>query len=375
MSDREALLAAIRAAPDDDLPRLVYADYLQDHDDDAQAAFIRAEVESAKLTPDDEEFAPSSDVAADLWRQHGRLWRIPGLPGMQATRRGQIELVECSAEALVAVPPDVLTRFPIRRLRLVAADAFIGALLKLPIWPGIESLILNNNLMGAHDRLARLLHEAELPRLTELTLQNNRLWPESLNAITESPILGQLQLLNLSGNPIGSAGLEQLSASPHAAGLRHLILRSDELPYSECIHAAGAAALAGSAYIRRLRTLNLAGHSVGDAGAGDLAQSPNAAVLEHLDLSFNDLGTLGDYVYETLTNPLYLPLLRSLNLGGNTLDGSAAEAILREWPVGLHVIDLRECRFEDTALERLIPAARAGRVLLDEEHLSPEIPS
>lgn len=46
MTDREAMLAAIRAAPDDDTVRLVYADWLDDHGsgdlDAATAAFLRA---------------------------------------------------------------------------------------------------------------------------------------------------------------------------------------------------------------------------------------------------------------------------------------------------------------------------------------------
>ncbi|MBN9521058.1 TIGR02996 domain-containing protein [bacterium] len=56
MTDAEALLAAIRAHPNDDTPRLVYADYLDDHADDypfpeearQRAYTIRAYCEFAK---------------------------------------------------------------------------------------------------------------------------------------------------------------------------------------------------------------------------------------------------------------------------------------------------------------------------------------
>src|SRR3954447_17608304 len=50
MSDRDALLAAILAAPDDDLPRLVFADFLEEEGDDEYARFIRRQGEPA-LTP------------------------------------------------------------------------------------------------------------------------------------------------------------------------------------------------------------------------------------------------------------------------------------------------------------------------------------
>ena len=39
--EQAALLAAICAEPDDDTPRLVYADWLQEHGDEEQAQFIR----------------------------------------------------------------------------------------------------------------------------------------------------------------------------------------------------------------------------------------------------------------------------------------------------------------------------------------------
>ena len=61
MTDRDALLAAILANPDDDLPRLVYADWLEENGDallgaerssaGERAAFIRAQVEAARAEP------------------------------------------------------------------------------------------------------------------------------------------------------------------------------------------------------------------------------------------------------------------------------------------------------------------------------------
>jgi uncharacterized protein (TIGR02996 family) len=44
MSDADALLAAIRAAPDDDAPRLIYADWLEEHGQPERAEFIRLQV-------------------------------------------------------------------------------------------------------------------------------------------------------------------------------------------------------------------------------------------------------------------------------------------------------------------------------------------
>jgi len=44
-----AFLAAIRAQPEDDAPRLVFADWLDEHDRPVRARFIRAQ--GGPLTP------------------------------------------------------------------------------------------------------------------------------------------------------------------------------------------------------------------------------------------------------------------------------------------------------------------------------------
>ena len=48
-SDEEGLLAAIRDNPDDDTPRLAYADWLQEHGQDDRAEFIRLQCAAARL--------------------------------------------------------------------------------------------------------------------------------------------------------------------------------------------------------------------------------------------------------------------------------------------------------------------------------------
>jgi uncharacterized protein (TIGR02996 family) len=47
--DERALLAAIVAAPDDDLPRLVYADWLEENGRPERAEFIRVQIELSRL--------------------------------------------------------------------------------------------------------------------------------------------------------------------------------------------------------------------------------------------------------------------------------------------------------------------------------------
>jgi len=45
MTERESFLAAIRAAPHDDLRRLAFADWLDEHEEPERAEFVRVQVE------------------------------------------------------------------------------------------------------------------------------------------------------------------------------------------------------------------------------------------------------------------------------------------------------------------------------------------
>lgn len=74
MSDRDALLNAICAQPDEDTPRLVFADYLEEHDEPARAAFIRDQVQLALAEP----WAPFAVKCR---------WRAPGVVSGAAFRK------------------------------------------------------------------------------------------------------------------------------------------------------------------------------------------------------------------------------------------------------------------------------------------------
>lgn len=50
MTDRHAFLAAIKANPDDDTPRLVFADWLDEHGEPERAAMLRVQVEGGLQT-------------------------------------------------------------------------------------------------------------------------------------------------------------------------------------------------------------------------------------------------------------------------------------------------------------------------------------
>src|SRR5262245_45873464 len=70
MPDREAFVAAIAASPADDLPRLVFADWLDEHGDPDRAEFIRTQIRWHHATDKEEQQRLNSRAAAlchDQW--------------------------------------------------------------------------------------------------------------------------------------------------------------------------------------------------------------------------------------------------------------------------------------------------------------------
>jgi uncharacterized protein (TIGR02996 family) len=60
VSEQSAFLDAIVANPDDDSPRLVYADYLEENGEPERAAFIRVQCELSRLPAGDRREALSA---------------------------------------------------------------------------------------------------------------------------------------------------------------------------------------------------------------------------------------------------------------------------------------------------------------------------
>jgi uncharacterized protein (TIGR02996 family) len=86
MPDRDSFLAAIASNPDDDLPRLVFADWLDENGDPDRAAFIRTQIHcSAPGLPTSERSA-SHNIADDLFLANGKTWYTPFLSALGIDR-------------------------------------------------------------------------------------------------------------------------------------------------------------------------------------------------------------------------------------------------------------------------------------------------
>lgn len=134
MSDEQALLAAIISAPDDDTPRLVYADFLDERSgpgDAHFAAYIRCNVALAR--GDAETNQAQRAVIAEkgwTWRDNPHSFLRNLIPGNRRLRRGFVECVKCSAGHWLAIESELFwhpgqdrpcppTAQPIRELDLI----------------------------------------------------------------------------------------------------------------------------------------------------------------------------------------------------------------------------------------------------------------
>jgi uncharacterized protein (TIGR02996 family) len=94
-ADERALLAAITADPAADTARLVYADWLDEHDRPARAEFIRTQVEAGRHHPDSARRAEFDARARALLAEHWVSWWAPvceavGLPVPKRPRASRL---------------------------------------------------------------------------------------------------------------------------------------------------------------------------------------------------------------------------------------------------------------------------------------------
>lgn len=325
-SDHDALFAAVLAAPADDLPRLVYADWVEEHGDPARAGFIRGQVELAR-TPPWEPFAVRARWfrADDLVR--GRPWvgdlpplgdgRVLGWDPEFAYRRGfGWGLAARQPGVLVDVGDRVFAAAPVGRLALWAATLadwravagcpwlarvthlhFPG--LTLPaeaLWVLAESRYAGGltdvgfgraDSPGMPEVVARLMRSGVGPRLTGLRFRTGcDAVDEMIDALAAGAEPPQLADFGYAGGNLTPATLRRLLALPAVGSVTTLGLFDNRLG------AAGARVLAARVPAG-LADLDLRHCALDADAAAELAAGAWPAVVRRLDLGRNPLGPDG----------------------------------------------------------------------------------
>src|SRR5262245_54845051 len=114
MTKEDDFLAHICEQPEDDTPRLIYADWLEDHGNHARAEFIRSQIELARLTSDSPRRRQLAAQARELLSKHGKKWTAVVRPLVEEFHfhRGFLDQVTISAANLIDHAAEIFRSWP-----------------------------------------------------------------------------------------------------------------------------------------------------------------------------------------------------------------------------------------------------------------------
>jgi uncharacterized protein (TIGR02996 family) len=318
MNHDEAFLQAIIDHPDDDAPRLVYADWLEEHGDADRAEFIRVQCRLAARDGEPDGLAQLRERERQLLANELR-WTAPlhGLVQRARFVRGFAERVTLTAEQFLAHADALFRLTPVRHLILIDVGKHLRRLAGLPHLGKVHTLEFRT---FAGKDLRTLVRSGHLGRLNALILRYGGVDDDSAVVLAGASALARLQVLDLYGCAVGAAGIQAIAASPHLAGLTDFVL-GDWVAIGD----AGAEALADpGSRLKHLARLHLSFAGISDVGAEALAAAPTLAGLRTLDLGYNHIGAAGA---RALANSPYLQALTHLGLRGNLIRGPARQTL------------------------------------------------
>lgn len=347
----EAFLADMVEHPDDDAPRLVYADWLDDRGEADRAEFIRLQIEQARLPADSPRGAALARREGELRGSGEAAWRdsLPRLEGVtwEEFRRGFVESVfVATVETFLAHAEAIFAAAPVRSVQVgMVADADAARLAGSPHLARLRELNLGNNPAVGPVGVRALALSPHLAGLQALLLHYNAMGDAAVAELAASPHLGALEELYLSGNLLGDPAVIALANSPRLPRLRELDLRDNGIAdpgilaltsrsaheqlttlylVNNHIGPLGAHALAGAEHLPRLARLYLNYNPVGNEGALAFAESNRRGALLDLDLRHCGIRDAGGLA---LARSLYLQGVQMLWLGGNRLHRETIELL------------------------------------------------
>jgi uncharacterized protein (TIGR02996 family) len=395
-----AFLNESKEHPDDDTPRLVLADWLEERGDE-RGEFVRLQCLRAARGGQEVGSAEGAGREAELLASHREAWlgilcekgiRTESWRGLVRASGSPRKLLSKRLASLGAYEPVAwvdglcLYDFRVEDLARLAAS---------PHWTSLTRLDLGKSVYYA-DQLADpatigkgsgdgapLAALAVLPRLTELDLRCQDLGAAGATALAALPDLKRLRCLRLSGNNLGDSGAAVFASSRCLTGLAWLDLTQNRLRADGFASLArwpglatvtslflgsnypgpeGVKALSASPWLGNLTKLRLEAEehslpasfgpaSFGPAGAAALAEARGLTRLMHLHLSGNRIGPEGA---EALAASGAFPGLIELDLSENQI-GDAGAVALANCPAlrGLWSLDLRCNRIGDRGARAL----------------------
>jgi uncharacterized protein (TIGR02996 family) len=382
--EERAFFDPIRDAPADDGPRLIFADWLDEHGQPDRAEFIRIQCALVRLADEDPRRADLGERERRLLEANEFRWAadLALLVTGWAFHRGVIDSVSVDPAQFLSSGADLFDLAPIRKVRLLKVGVQLRALMQSPTLRRVRELDLSSTVLGdlGSTHLARSPH---LERLAALDLGFTDLGDGGLKILADSPALDGLRSLRLNDDPVlGPVGIRALADSAHLSelidldlsgcGLSDAVLRplfegplgrqlqrlalqgnrlgndgtkdfANSLVFARMAERdemvdlrrvqmgpAGARALAECPVLKSVHTLVLDGNLLGDAGLAALASSPHLIHLRALQLHENRIGDEG---VRALSRSAIMATLRDLDLTANIITENSAD-LLREASVG-----------------------------------------
>lgn len=406
MSDHDALLRAIVENPAEDTPRLVFADWLDEHADTfptpavvrQRAAFIRDDIAMSQR----DEFDPLRlrwELTEKPEREAGEWVKetLPNLPegyefiSEPLFRRGFLSgvILDSKYRRTLLEPP--VDQSPIACLRFCACSLLGIELLRRARWRGrimalefarggrtsltdFHSLFALDNL-ACLERLAflkhtidrreldRLVTSAMFSRLAALSITYTPVgnaFVESFNRLGTPIPLRELQLL---GCRIAPSAVAQLLVTPAAKNLKSLSFGGDKIGTPEKFHS-----LSRVSNPPPIRSLDMSNDTLNEGGLELFLTSQLVPGLQQLILS--DCGL--NRTRARLIADGKFDSLRILNLSCNAIGNDGAVAIARSpHLVGLRVLDLSYSQVGDEGIEAILDSPLAENLVLLDLRRSP----
>jgi uncharacterized protein (TIGR02996 family) len=381
MSSEAAFLSEIRERPEDDAPRLVFADWLDDRGEPERAEFVRCQVRLEALPEWDPDRFGLEERALDLLAEHRPRWtaHLPKWARAEelSFRRGMLESARLSPATFLRHGERLAQLIPLSRVRLddcVRPDE----LARLVSAVRLSELEFGWFPDAVSER--RFFDNLDSPRLRRLAVRRAYSGPGTPEALADWPGLAGLTDLRLSTTPDGPA----LFRSPRLGRLTRLALTDSG------VDAAGLAALAQAEPLA-----GLSGLEVGAGGLGEAAADLTGADWPELESFVGGLWqTNDDHVRQLLSSP-WAARLRSLEFnygvgtsGGRLLaafhptrlarlgliqtglgDSGAAALLGADWLAGLASLRLPGNALTEASAHALASSTRLGRLVrLDLTH-------
>jgi uncharacterized protein (TIGR02996 family) len=320
-----AFLADCKANPLDDVPRLILADWLEEHGeteaDRARGHLIRLQVSVENGT--DPRASPEIDR---LCRMHKDAWLGPLArvgPIRSEHRRGLLHISSHAENLLTG------------RFRSAVES---------PAWSWVEGL----HLKGSHQRLPLVFREPYLRGISHLSVdRQDRDRTTWLDEMLASGNLGALVGLDLNWSALAPVQAWRLANWPGLVRLRHLNLAWSGLGDD------GLAGLLSGSTLANLRVLNLSSAGLTQAGVEALFRSPHVPALVHLELSGNTLGR--DWSAQA-TEPAFAPNLRRLGLALTRMGDTGVSALAAMNLPALRELNLTKNHLSPTSVAVLVGA-------------------